>query len=430
MLAQQSIAVLSVTALLTIGAGGFQAAAQEPTLPPDTLVLDLDTARRIALEQSPRIHAARALLDGARGDRRQAGVYPYNPDLELKTSSLIEPGDVGSFEGVLTQELEWAGQWGLRKAAADHGVAAAQGTALDMVRATVYEIDVSYFRAVFAARRLEVTRLGSELSGGFLQAVQIQAREGEASPMEVNVAQIEAGRARAAERSAVRVAALAKLELTRVLGLQPGRPVRLVDDAATSFTTDSFDLDSLVVVAIASRPDLKAAEAAVARANASRRLAAREAIPNLRVSAVTERGGLSEDVNWGLRFGLPLPLWNRNQGLSDFGRAEEARAEAEREAVELLVRTEVASSLETYRSAHEELAVFEAQVLNPARSNRGLLQTAYVAGRMDLPTALLLRSQLLEAELEYWNAWLAERTALSALQAAVGAVPPELAPEF
>lgn len=168
----------------------------------------------------------------------------------------------------------------------------------------------------------------------------------------------------------------------------------------------------------------------MARANASRRLASREAIPNLRVSAVAERGDLSEDVIWGLRVGLPLPLWNRNQGLTDFGRAEEGRAEAEREAVELLVRTEVASSLETYRSARQELEVFEAQVLQPARSNQGLLQASYVAGRIDLPTAPILRSQLPEAELEYWAAWLAERTALSALRAAVGDVPTGFEPAF
>ncbi|UCG87622.1 MAG: TolC family protein [Gemmatimonadota bacterium] len=430
MLARRSTAALGVVALLATAGDRSEAAAQEQAFSQDTLVLDLDTARRIALERSPRIHAARALLDGARGDRRQAGVYTYNPDFQLKMSSLIEPGDLGSFEGLLTQEFEWAGQWGLRKAAADHGILAAQGTALDVVRATVYQVDVSYFRAVVAERRLEVRRLGSELSGGFLEAVEIQAREGDASPMEVNLAQIEAGRARAAERSALRTTSLAKLELARVLGLEPGRPVTLDIQTTTSFREQSFDLDSLVAVAIALRPDLKAAEAEVARANAGRRLVSRQAIPNLRVSAVAERGDLSQDVNWGLRFGLLLPLWNRNQGLADLGRAEESRAEAEREALELLVRTEVASSLETYLSAREELDVFEAQVLNPARSNRGLLQTAYMAGRMDLPTALILQSQLLEAELEYWNAWLAERTALSALRAAVGDVPIELAPEL
>jgi len=135
-------------------------------------------------------------------------------------------------------------------------------------------------------------------------------------------------------------------------------------------------------------------------------------------------------VQWGLRFGLPVPLFNRNGGLSDLGRAEQSRAEAEREAVDIQVRTEVTSSLEAYRSAWEELDAFEVHVLRPARSNQSLLETAYVAGRLDLPTTLLLRTQLLEAELGYWDARLAERVAYSALLAAVGDLPVEFRPEF
>ena len=101
-----------------------------------------------------------------------------------------------------------------------------------------------------------------------------------------------------------------------------------------------------------------------------------------------------------------------------------------RASIGLLVRTEVAASLEAYRSASEELRVFEAEVLMPARSNQSLLETAYAAGRLDLATALLLRTQLLDAELEYWDAWFAERSVLSALQAAIGGAPPGLNPEF
>ncbi|MDH4351057.1 MAG: hypothetical protein OEW56_07915, partial [Gemmatimonadota bacterium] len=39
----------------------------------DTLAVDLATARRIGLASRPQVLAARARLDAARGDRRQAG---------------------------------------------------------------------------------------------------------------------------------------------------------------------------------------------------------------------------------------------------------------------------------------------------------------------------------------------------------------------
>ena len=60
-------------------------------------------------------------------------------------------------------------------------------------------------------------------------------------------------------------------------------------------------------------------------------------------------------------------------------------------------------------------------MLVPARENQSLLEIAYREGKSDLPTILLLRNQLLEAELDYLDAWLAARTSLANLEAAIGA---------
>ncbi len=94
------------------------------------------------------------------------------------------------------------------------------------------------------------------------------------------------------------------------------------------------------------------------------------------------------------------------------------------------MRAEVASSLEAYASAWEELEFLDTQVLRPARENHQLLETAYTAGRLDLPTALLLRTQLLDAELGYWDVWLAARAAYATLQAAVGEASAESLRDF
>jgi cobalt-zinc-cadmium efflux system outer membrane protein len=127
-------------------------------------------------------------------------------------------------------------------------------------------------------------------------------------------------------------------------------------------------------------------------------------------------------MRWGFQVAVPVPLWNRNGGLMDAARGQAEAAEAERTATELRIRTEVAASLEAARAANEELAVFDSQVLRPARDNQRLLETAFTEGRFDLPTVLLLRTQLLDAEVGYWDAWEADRAASAALRAAVGDV--------
>jgi outer membrane protein TolC len=66
------------------------------------------------------------------------------------------------------------------------------------------------------------------------------------------------------------------------------------------------------------------------------------------------------------------------------------------------------------------VAVYDSDVLRPTRENQALLEAAYRAGKIDLPSLLLVRNQLREAELGYWDAWLALRLARVRLEAATG----------
>ena len=57
-----------------------------------------------------------------------------------------------------------------------------------------------------------------------------------------------------------------------------------------------------------------------------------------------------------------------------------------------------------------------------ANANQELLDAAYREGQLDLPSLVLLRNQLFDAEVGYWEAWLARRHSFNRL-AAVGGDP-------
>src|SRR5690606_29486028 len=154
--------------------------------------------------------------------------------------------------------------------------------------------------------------------------------------------------------------------------------------------------------ALSRRPDLAARSVAVEESRTLGRLARREAIPNLRIGALAQLGDESGELRLGPAIGLSLPIWNRNQGLVARREAEARQAAFERSAAELRIRKEVADAYRAYIAASEEERVFERDVLEPARENQRLLTTAYQAGKIDLPALLLLRNQLLDAELGYW----------------------------
>ena len=177
---------------------------------------------------------------------------------------------------------------------------------------------------------------------------------------------------------------------------------------------------SLVTVAIQRRPDVTARRLAVEEASLRQRLARREGMPVPSLNGFLTRDDGESGSRLGLGVSLPVALLDRNQGRVDREAASLERARIRLEAAQLAVRLEVREARLAYLSASEESARLESRVLEPARANIALVDSAYRAGKLGLPTLLLLRNQLVEAELDYWQAWQARREALLRLRAAVG----------
>lgn len=391
-------------------------AGAQSAAPADSTVvrLTLAEARALAAAQNANLLVARQLPEIARGDLQQARTVRFNPDLNV-----IARADP---ELTLTQEIEWAGQRGLRAAAARGVLAGAIFESANIGRLTLADVSVAFYRALAAAERQRVVEQLLSLTDRLMGAVRVQVREGEISVLEANLAEIENGRVLARAASARRELITTQLELKLLLGLAPGVALRLQDDSASISASVALRDDSLVAFALRERPDVGEAVAASEAARLRTALARRETLPNLRIGVVAEPG--NSDAGVGLALGLSLPVLNRNRGTIAARAAEARQAQLRRSAVEALVRSEVASAIAALRGATEELQRYEESVLQPARSNAALLGEAYRAGKIPLTTLLLLRNQLLDAEFGYWAAWLARREALVRLEAATGVVTP------
>lgn len=415
---QEAVAT-GLVALVGLGLP-LRGAGQEPTKP--AITVTLERARQMALTGNPAYLAEARAGDIAAGDLRQARAYRFNPQIELDAPTTFG-GGFGRYEAKISQEIEWAGQWGLRTDVAELGVEAAGHEVSDARRNVLADVSLAFYEALSARERLQVAEELQELNARLLEAVRTQAREGEISLLQANLAEIEAGRARARVFTARREASAAGITLGRLLGLSPDTAVVPVGGGEDDLPEpEQLDVSALLARALERRPDLAAAHSRVRQADVRGRLISREAIPNLRVGALIGRETSAEPARVGLNLELPLPLWNRNQGLADAQRAATRRAELERSAVDLRVRAEIEVAYEAYVTASEEARVYAADVLEPARRNQTLLETAYREGKIDLASLVLLRNQLLDAELGYWGAWLARRRAFTELQAATGAL--------
>ena len=434
------------------------ARAQGPRLATaDTLRLDLAAARALAVRSNPELRAARLDTSIARGELRQASLLiQSNPSADILTRGL------GTEVGV-TQEIEIAGQRGARRAAGMATVERARAGLLDATRVTLADVDRAFYRLTAINQRALLTDEVLALNQRLADVAARQLAAGDISQLEYNLATVEYGRSRARALAARREREEAASEFRRLLGLPADAPIATAIDLPAVADTahrptiaeetkhaprlssaapvtarppgnnetpqpatvsaaafDSLSVDSLTALALARRPDLVERAAVAQRARAQASLARREAFPNLALRASSER--LEGSDNRALRpgIGITIPSFNLNRGEVQARRAEAQQADLERAALVARIRIDVRRAVTTYRAAAAEADVLERTVLMPARENRQLLEIAYRAGKVGLPVLLLIRNQVIDAEQEYWEAWLAQRVALTDLAEATG----------
>lgn len=404
----------------------------------DSLHLSLEQVRRLVLSNDPAHLAIREEAAIARGALRQAAILPFNPDLSLNAPGAGPQQPRNPIEINLMQEIEWAGQRGIRRLAARAGVDLASATIFNASRERIAEASNAFYAAEASQRRIDVVRASAEFGRRLLDAVQLQLREGEISALEANLAEIEAGRARARVIGEQRQQIANLVELKRVVGIGPERALSLEPSPFAEDTTGAAvasaglpaptvddrgfvrGLDSLVNAAIARRPDIRAFDARIDEAALRTRLTRREGLPNVRLGLYLERMPGEQGLRLGPAIGLGFPLWNRNQGMVEALAARRRQLELDRRAAVLRAHAEIVTAANAYAATVAEVAIYTRTVLQAARTNGALLETAYRAGKIPLPTLLLLRNQLLDAELGYWDAWLLRQRALVAFEAALG----------
>ena len=396
-----------------------RAVAQTSAVPvADTVRLTLDDARTRALRANPELVAARFDTAIARGELGQASLpLRFNP-----VGDVLAARGGNGLEAGISQELEVFGQRGVRVGARRAGVERATAGVANATRLVIGSVDRTFYRLVSTSRRLALAEEILGLNQRLADVAQRQLAAGEISRLDFNLAVVELGRSRSRMLTARRERVQTALELERLVGLPRGTPLTPVFDPSVHTERDLqpladsvsvLDVEQLTQRALGRRPDVIERSAATREATAEAALARREALPNLILRGASEPGGGGRVLRPGV--GLTLPVFNLNRGTVAARRASARQAELEGAAVATRVRTDIAAAASAYQSAAEEVDVLEATVLGPARQNRQLVETAYREGEVGLPVLLLIRNQAIDAELEYWTSWLAEREALAAL---------------
>ncbi len=228
-----------------------------------------------------------------------------------------EAADTKGWQGGVdvSWEIDIAGRLRAGAAAAAADTLAAEDTARGVRLLVVSDVASNYFTLVGALRQLDSVRAISAAQDETLRLVSARRRVGLAPPFDVERAQTEASRARAAIPPLETLAAVSRHRIAVLIGDQAFNASSIAPSRSDSIVPSAHPGQPAAL--LQRRPDLLAAQAQLDAANARRQQAAAEWFPQLFLGAVYGREGL--DVN-GLALGaarfsnvaalLAMPVFN------------------------------------------------------------------------------------------------------------------------
>lgn len=186
--------------------------------------------------------------------------------------------------------------------------------------------------------------------------------------------------------------------------------------------------EPLLRLALASRPDLAAHRLGVRRAEADVDLALANRFPDLYLlyqpyTFQDDRflfPGAKNATSWGVGLGVPLPLFNRNQGNVRRARLNVTQTLVEGSAVEDRVEMEVRQAERLYTVTRTAVDRIERSLLPKARAEHGRVNALYLAGKADELAFLTAEHDFDQVVRQYRDSLVRHRRAMLRLNTAVG----------
>jgi cobalt-zinc-cadmium efflux system outer membrane protein len=257
------------------------------------------------------------------------------------------------------------------------------------------------------------------LAADFLQRTEARFAGGTVPRIDVIKAKVDLAQAENDRIANERDQANAGSALNRAMGRLLRLPVTPADSLTVPAATGA--LDSLVAVALASRPELKGLEAERSGARSSASLAQQYFLPDLSLSV--EKNvvyGTPDEYTVGLGFSLPLFFWNHQRGEVAEARHHVRELDAAYRDLEAGVEQDVRTAWASADAAIRQATYLRDELLPEAQHAYDIVAGSYALGGSSALDVLDAKRTLLDAENQYAEALGAANDAVFQLRLAVG----------
>jgi cobalt-zinc-cadmium efflux system outer membrane protein len=150
-----------------------------------------------------------------------------------------------------------------------------------------------------------------------------------------------------------------------------------------------LDWDSSLAQLLSSSPELEAAWQKIEHDKITIKREQAEPIPNIIAGITSIRSPVADTTQTTFTLGIPLPIFDRNQGTVRQARADLMQAHAEVRRLGLELRNRLATQYRDYQTAWENVQDYETTMLPKAKQSYDLLHESYKERRAAWPDVLM-----------------------------------------
>ena len=354
--------------------------------------------RDLALTRSPVVSIGQQRVEAAKGRQVQAGLYP-NTRVGYHANEIGMHGSDGAHGVFLQQRFITGGKRELDVQIAEQAVFSEQFFLEASKLRVLTDVDNAFGNLLIAQQKVDVLSTLVNVNRTTFDATKRLVEAGQSGKHVEWQASIELSQAEVARDQAIQEHQYAWRDLMFVCGQPNIKLVRVSGDVAKVVNGGSFQV--VVESIINKSPQVAMAQQRIQQATLNVRRQKLETVPNIDAMVSLRNHSLTGDNITNIQVGIPVPLFDKNQGNIRTAEAEEAMRRAELRRLKLSLRQRAASVYRDFETARIAESRYREEILGSATKNLNLITKGYQDGQVDFLSMLTAQRTLLNVQLTY-----------------------------
>jgi cobalt-zinc-cadmium efflux system outer membrane protein len=363
--------------------------------------LTLSGIENLAFENNPTLSQAAARVAAARGRQVQAGLYP-NPVMGYHGTEIGNLGTAGQQGGFISQRFITGGKRRLDQAAAEREEHATHLQFHAQEQRVLTDIHVRFYDVLAAQRRVELTSELALIGDNLVTATEKLKGGGLKTENDLLQAQVRAEEAQILLDNARNELEEAWRRLVVIVGLPGLAHSTLYGELETDDVELSWENSCSMV--LAENPELQAAEARASKARILIQRAMKEPVPDVDLFVSVRHIYPTDSDVANVQLGMPIPVFDGNQGNIRAAEADWIAACREVERIELDLQDRLAVAYRRRANARQQARRYREQIVPKAERSLSLVTNGYELGQVEYLTLLAAQQTYVQVTLAYIDA--------------------------